>query len=222
MQELVGDAKTEKVAEIILERAKKEISSVLVVGCGLGIEAAILAQKLSATVVGIDLDSNFDPTAAQVAQLEHGDATALRFDDNSFDFVYSYHALEHINNPVLALTEMKRVLKSDGGYWIGTPNKSRIVGYVGSKDASFRQKIAWNIEDWKAKIGGRFENEYGAHAGFSSSELGSMISATSSTPEEVSDLYYQRIYESKKKLVSLLSRTRLSNIMYPSVYFTNQ
>lgn len=222
MREVVSDDKTEKVAKIILERTSSDISTLLVVGCGLGIEAAILAQKLKTSVVGIDLEAKFDVQAAQLAQLEHGDATALRFEDETFDFVYSYHALEHIDDPVKAIAEMKRVLKKGGGYWIGTPNKSRLVGYVGSKDATFKQKISWNIEDWKAKVAGRFENELGAHAGFSAQELESLIATAFSNPEEVSDLYYGRIYESKGRLISFLSSSGLSNVMYPSVYFMNQ
>src|SRR5690606_17037057 len=89
----------------------------------------------------------------------------------SFDFVYSFHALEHIPQYRTALREIHRVLKPDGGYLIGTPNRSRLVGYLGARNASLAEKIRWNVADWKAMLRGEFRNELGAHAGYSSEEL---------------------------------------------------
>ena len=40
---ILSDRKTEKVAEIISERISQNIGNILVVGCGSGLEAAILA-----------------------------------------------------------------------------------------------------------------------------------------------------------------------------------
>src|SRR5687767_4711684 len=102
------DTKTEKVAELILQFHTSPIKELLVVGCGSGIEAAILAQRLSANVTGIDLCGEFDATAADICELREGNAKALEFEDGSFDFVFSYHALEHIDDPVKALHEMQR------------------------------------------------------------------------------------------------------------------
>ena len=89
------DAKTGIVAEIISSRFQN-IKNLLVVGCGTGIEAAVLGQELHADVVGIDLEDSFDAQATQYADLKVGDATALEFEDDSFDFLYTYHTLEHI------------------------------------------------------------------------------------------------------------------------------
>lgn len=173
------DSKTEKVAGIIRGLQIPEIRKLLVVGCGSGVEAAILAAELNTRVTGIDLKNNFDHEAAKIADLRTGDAMSLEFADESFDFVFSYHALEHITEPEKALWEMNRVLRKGGGFWIGTPNRSRILGYIGGKDTSFRQKISWNLMDWRARLSGRFRNELGAHAGFTASELSGLISAVS-------------------------------------------
>lgn len=56
----------------------------------------------------------FDP--ARVPGVQYiAEATSLRFAaDGSYDFVASSHALEHSANPLKALHEWKRVLKSDG------------------------------------------------------------------------------------------------------------
>jgi len=42
------------------------------------------------------------------------DLTQLSFKDNTFDFFYASHVLEHIKNDRLALSEIKRVLKPGG------------------------------------------------------------------------------------------------------------
>src|SRR5688572_751661 len=116
----LSDTKTEKVAELISEFFPEPIKRLLVVGCGDGTEAAILAQRLNAEVVGIDLREEFDPVAIEYCDLRKGDAMSLGFDSGQFDFVFSYHALEHIDDPVKALGEICRVLKNGGGFWIGT------------------------------------------------------------------------------------------------------
>ena len=50
-------------------------------------------------------------------------AEKLPFEDNSFDFVTSFDTLEHIENQVLAVSEMIRVLKKGGRMLIYTLNK---------------------------------------------------------------------------------------------------
>lgn len=215
----VVDGKTEAIVNIIRERARLPISNLLVVGCGSGVEAAILARELSANVVGVDLDANFDPTAAGLADLRLGDATSLEFKDSTFDFVFSYHALEHIPNFRKALHEMRRVLVDGGAYFVGTPNRSRLVGYLGSKDATIRQKIAWNFADWSARARGEFRNECGAHAGFTSGELRAELKKVFSQTAEISLSYYQHIYNRHESLISILDRSGLGRFLFPSVYF---
>lgn len=216
------DTKTEKVARLIEIFHGKPISNLLVVGCGTGLEAAILAERLEASVTGIDLEDRFDERAKQVADLKTGDATALEFDDGSFDFIFSYHALEHISDPKKALKEMHRVMTPDAGFWIGTPNKSRVVGYIGGKDTSFREKISWNIMDWKARLGGKFENELGAHAGYTSEELRGLLSSAFSVARERTTEYFSTIYSHRNGLIKAIEASRISHRIYPSVYFSGR
>lgn len=188
-------------------------------GCGSGVEAAILARCLNTRVVGIDISEDFDPESGKFVTLQYGDAMAMSFEDDSFDFVYSYHALEHIPDPNRALSEMSRVLKPGGGFWIGTPNRLRLVGYLGSKDATLYEKFAWNYIDLKARLSGKFRNEYGAHAGFSSAELNGLLTAAFTTVSEVTDLYFSTIYSRHRKIFRLLEKSATSSFIYPSVYF---
>jgi ubiquinone/menaquinone biosynthesis C-methylase UbiE len=219
MDNILKDHKTEKVAELIAERAPRELKKILVVGCGSGLEAAILAIRLNAEVVGIDLEGGFNAEAKKFARLKVGNALDLSFDDSFFDFVYSYHALEHITEPRLCLSEIRRVLRPGGGYWIGTPNRHRILGYIGSKQATFGKKVKYNIVDWRARLTGKFRNDLGAHAGFSASELGHMLAEAFNDVENASDQYYKKIYSNKESLLAILRGLHLTDIAYPSVYF---
>jgi SAM-dependent methyltransferase len=190
------------------------------VGCGSGQEAGILASRLGAQVVGVDVtDSRFDPQAAHPAILRMMDAEQLDLADDSFDFVYSFHALEHIPNKYRALAEMRRVLRPGGGYLIGTPNKTRLVGYINSS-VPIGTRVRWNLNDYRFRLSGRWANEKGAHAGFSGPELVSLCQTAFGTSEDISDEYYGLCYPGKARVLSVLRQTRLYRIVYPCVYVT--
>ena len=217
--EALRDGKTEVLAAIIRERVARPIRRVLVVGCGSGAEAAVLAAELQAEVIGVDIEAAFDSAAAAIADLRQGDATRLEFADRSFDFVYSYHALEHIPNCNQALLEMQRVLTEGGAYCIGTPNRLRVIGYLGSKDATYAQMLAWNVADWKAQLRGRFRNEYGAHAGFSSPELRQMLERVFGETTEITLQYYLGVYRNHATWVNRLAKWSLGRFLFPALYF---
>jgi ubiquinone/menaquinone biosynthesis C-methylase UbiE len=145
---------------------------------------------------------------------------ALGFDDESFDFVFSYHALEHIEDPNRALHEMHRVLRPGGGFWIGTPNRTRIVGYISAREGSVRDRLKWNLDDYRARLSGRFRNEFGAHAGYSSSELQAMLASVFTTVDNVSHKYFRTIYPRLEGPLKIAAP--LSGLIYPSIYFSGR
>lgn len=103
------------------------------------------------------------------------DVTRLPFREGSFDYVFYHHVIEHVANPMGSLYEIHRVMKPGGYLYIGTPNRRRAVGYLGSAGVTWKQKLLWNWADLKARLQGRFRNELGAHAGFTRRELEEML-----------------------------------------------
>ncbi|QOJ20069.1 MAG: methyltransferase domain-containing protein [Gammaproteobacteria bacterium] len=214
-----SDPKTVILADLMCQQLNSVPTKILVVGCGKGIEAAVLAQYLGASVTGIDIVTDFNARAGLFADLRRGDATGMEFADESFDFVYSFHALEHIPDFRAALREMRRVLRPAGGWMIGTPNSKRIVGYLGSKDASVTAKLKWNFADWNAKLHGRFRNELGAHAGYTKEELRGELANVFSTVSDITLDYYRDVYSSKRGFIDAMAFTGASTWLFPCIYF---
>src|SRR5688572_27634021 len=63
------DFRTEVLANLIREKHGQPVRRLLVVGCGSGKEAAVLADVLDCETIGIDVVEEFDPAAAAVVDL---------------------------------------------------------------------------------------------------------------------------------------------------------
>jgi SAM-dependent methyltransferase len=213
-----NDRKTVALARIAANHLRGKSLNLLVVGCGTGREAGVLARYFDIDTIGIDIghEYEFDRENATPAKLEIMDAHALKFPDKHFDIVYSFHALEHMTDPQLVLREMARVLKPNGTFILGTPNKARLVGYLGSGTAR-RNKLKWNLADWAARLRGKWHNEAGAHAGFTQRELLSLTSASFDAKSIlISDDYYSELYNAQ--LFQWLKKMRITHWVYPCVY----
>src|SRR5258708_26122191 len=100
----------------------KKGSQILDLGCGLGDTTLLLSDFFTGTyATGLDQDAALIKAANEEKKLLHanlyfvcGDALALPFDDNSFDFVFCRYLLHHIPDAVAAMEEMKRVCKPGG------------------------------------------------------------------------------------------------------------
>jgi ubiquinone/menaquinone biosynthesis C-methylase UbiE len=99
-------------------------------GCGPGTITTDLAKLVSpGQVVGIDLDPDQLCSAQQRARQQQIDVSfavasiyALPFSDGYFDAVFAHALFEHLREPVRALREMKRVLRSSGLVGIRSPD----------------------------------------------------------------------------------------------------
>jgi len=97
------------------------------VGCGIGDETKRLAGP-GRLVIGAD----YSAETVQAATAEHSATTGLRFGafdgaalalrDRSVDYIVSSHIIEHFTNPVAHVSELARVLATDGTAFVITPN----------------------------------------------------------------------------------------------------
>jgi SAM-dependent methyltransferase len=97
--------------------------AVLDIGCGPGTITVDLAQRVApGPVVGVDAAADVVEQARTHAatvdglsvEFETGDVYALRFGDASFDVVHAHQVLQHLQDPVAALVELRRVLRPGG------------------------------------------------------------------------------------------------------------
>lgn len=122
--------------------------SVLDVGCGPGTITLDLAEHVSpGTVVGLDAVEEPLTAARQTAdqrgdrhtEFQVGSVVDLPFDADSFDVVHAHQVLQHLTDPVRALTEMARVCRPGG--------------WVAARDADYAA-MAWHpqlpeLEEWR-------------------------------------------------------------------------
>ncbi len=95
--------------------------SVLDVACGTGaFERLVLLEQPTQQIIGVDLSEKMLEIAREKCRdypnvsFQQASVTGLPFDDRSFDVVVSASALHYFDDPIVALTEMKRVLKLEG------------------------------------------------------------------------------------------------------------
>jgi SAM-dependent methyltransferase len=99
------------------------VADILDVGCGPGTitaDLALLAEP--GRVVGVDASAGVLGEAHRAAQsrgvtnvsFETGDVCRLSFPDSSFDVVHAHQLLQHLSDPVAALSEMSRVCRPGG------------------------------------------------------------------------------------------------------------
>lgn len=116
---------------VIKEISKIEFDTILDLGCGTGsVLNLLLEQKPDVHAYGVDLSDEMLEIARQKlggkVELIQGDSEKLPYEDNSFDVVMCTESFHHYPNPLKALEEVYRVLKSQGKFilcdaWIFTP-----------------------------------------------------------------------------------------------------
>ncbi|HSH55351.1 MAG TPA: class I SAM-dependent methyltransferase [Candidatus Limnocylindrales bacterium] len=95
-------------------------------GSGYGVN---LLGTMAAKVYGVDVNSDAIAYAKknygnEKTEFILGDGTRIPLDDNSIDVVVSFETIEHIENYRTFMSEVKRVLRSDGLFILSTPNDS--------------------------------------------------------------------------------------------------
>jgi ubiquinone/menaquinone biosynthesis C-methylase UbiE len=97
--------------------------SLLDIGCGPGTITTDLALLVApGQVIGLDASSEVVAQAEAYAadsgltslRFEVGDLFALTYDDASFDVVHAHQVFQHLDDPVAAMVELRRVLRPGG------------------------------------------------------------------------------------------------------------
>jgi len=98
------------------------------IGCGHGYILNTLANMGKWQLYGIDISPKNVKIATKIANINKvditfiiGDALNLHFQDASFDLIIASDVIEHVNNKLQLLLEMKRVLKDNGEIIISFP-----------------------------------------------------------------------------------------------------
>lgn len=109
---------------------------ILDIGCGLGHTTRMLSNHFTdAHVTGVDLDEALLAVAASEnghqanIDFKKANAANLPFDSNHFDLVFSRYLLMHVEDPVAALAEMKRVCKPGGVIMAAEPDCSLFASH---------------------------------------------------------------------------------------------
>ena len=144
-------------------------SKVLEAGCGLGVWD-FLFEEMGFQSYGVDFSEAAIKAATQYAkekglhsQFYLGDLRKLPFENNFFDAIVSYGAIEHFDDSENAVKEFFRVLRPGGACLVTTPNpfnfhrligrhylnmtKSAKLGYVGKENDFTPKALAKMFKD---------------------------------------------------------------------------
>ena len=124
---LTGEIQLEHIHRYLLAREYAEDKEVLDIACGEGFGSAILA-KSARSVVGVDIAMEAVQHAAIRYQLDNvrfrqGSCAAIPLDNDSVDLVVSFETIEHHDEHLAMMAEIKRVLRPPGVLIISSPDK---------------------------------------------------------------------------------------------------
>jgi len=113
--------------KIIPDLEKNQIGNnkdqaILDVGCGRGYAMVKFKEAGFTNLQGITMsDEDVKATQDRGFKCEKMDQSFMTFEDESFDFLFVRHCLEHSPFPYFTLGEFRRVLKKDGKAYIEMP-----------------------------------------------------------------------------------------------------
>lgn len=131
---------------------------VLEIGYGAGADHMQLIGR-GGEVYGIDLtEENFKVTSARLKQaglagrLRTGDAESLPFENDFFEFVYSFGVVHHTPDSERVIREIYRVLKPGGRAYITVYNKNSIFFWWTTFLVNFVLRGGWRVRTLNQQI----------------------------------------------------------------------
>ncbi len=122
--------RADHLTKLVAQTAQSACGPVLDLGCGDGLFSHLLV-KAGFEVVGIDPEAAAIEQAKQqvnrqtypctIPRFVEGDGASLPFKDGSFQAVVLFDVIEHLQNPIRLLREVRRVLATNGHLVVSTP-----------------------------------------------------------------------------------------------------
>lgn len=127
-------------------------SKVLEAGCGIGAQTSILARNNPhARFVSIDISQDSLKKAKKSVKAENvifrqADIFDLPFEAESFDHIFVCFVLEHLQKPIDALVNLKKVLKKGGSITVIEGDHGSFYCYPESKEALMAVKCLIDVQ----------------------------------------------------------------------------
>jgi SAM-dependent methyltransferase len=127
-------------------------SKVLEAGCGIGAQTSILVQNCPhAQFVSIDISQDSIKKAKTSVKAENvifgqADIFDLPFEAESFDHIFICFVLEHLQKPIDALVNLKKVLKKGGSITVIEGDHGSFYCYPESKEALMAVKCLIDVQ----------------------------------------------------------------------------
>ncbi len=122
--------KATKIEEILSSRVKLDGARVLDIGAGAGLIAEYFQRVVGPEGMVVAVDRVDQTGGAPPFEFRQVEDTNLPFEDESFDIVISNHVMEHVGpreDQLNHLSEIRRVLASDGIVYLAVPNRWALV-----------------------------------------------------------------------------------------------
>jgi len=206
----VGDRWDDAIFRDALLKCLKPEMIVLDLGAGAGIIPEMNFKGKVKKIYGLDPDervmSNVFLDAAVCSTAEE-----MPFEDEMFDTIICQNVMEHIENPLVMLHQVKRVLKKGGLFFVKTPNRNHYITLAA-------RVTPHGFHQWYNKLRGRDEDDtFKTLYNFNSkSQQKKNIHAAGLETVEIN------FYESRPEYLRLNALTYFAGIIYErSVNFLN-
>jgi 2-polyprenyl-3-methyl-5-hydroxy-6-metoxy-1,4-benzoquinol methylase len=129
VSQVTGEIQLEHVHRYLVAGEYAKDKDVLDIACGEGFGSAILART-ARSVVGVDIAAEAVKHAAiryrmDNVEFRQGSCSAIPLDSNSIDLVVSFETIEHHDEHLAMMVEIKRVLRPEGILIISSPDKKQ-------------------------------------------------------------------------------------------------